>query len=366
MNTFTKILKITKDIIMKKIIGVSILVTSLTLMNASAMNDMNYGSQKEKKNEYKKFEKHESNSQGLGKFTSSVMKRTKDNAGGMRLMSQDVVTNVVRTPGLSTLGAAVQAAGLVDTLKGTGPFTVFAPTNRAFNALPAGTVANLLKPENKKQLTDILTYHVVPGIYTSDDIKDGMTLTTVQGATLLFTIRNGQVFINGKATVVAPDVITSNGVIHVIGSVLLPPAQPVAQAPAKDIIDTAVSVPAFSTLVTAVQTAGLVDTLKGTGPFTVFAPDNAAFNALPEGTVANLLKPENKATLTGILTYHVVPGLLKASDLKNGQVLTTVAGKTLTVTIANGQVLINGIRVATPDVLTSNGVVHGIAGVLLP
>lgn len=303
---------------------------------------------------------------------STVRTRTMANAGGMRMMAQDVVTNASKINNLSTLVAAVQAAGLVDTLKGTGPFTVFAPTNRAFSNLPAGTVDSLLKPENKKQLTDILTYHVVAGSYTSDEIKDGMTLTTVLGTPLKFTIMNGQVYINGKATVVAPDIITSNGVIHVIGGVLLPTDAPqVAMTPAvpavKNIVDTAVSVPTLSTLVTAVTTAGLVDTLKGTGPFTVFAPDNAAFAKLPAGTVENLLKPESKSALTGILTYHVVPGIYKASDLKNGQTLTTVQGKQVTVSIANGKVMINGSTVAAAaDVMTSNGVVHVIDSVLLP
>lgn len=299
---------------------------------------------------------------------STVRARTMANAGGMRMMAQDLVTNASKVKNLTTLVAAVQAASLVDTLKGTGPFTVFAPTNRAFGNLPQGTVDSLLKPENKKQLTDILTYHVVPGSYTSDEIKDGMTLTTVLGTKLAFSIKNGQVFINGKSTVVTPDIITSNGVIHVIGGVLLPTDAPQAQAVSatKNIVDTAVSVPSLSTLVTAVTTAGLVDTLKGVGPFTVFAPDNAAFAKLPAGTVENLLKPESKSTLTGILTYHVVPGTYKASDLTNGQTLTTVQGKKLTVSIANGKVMINGSTVTTADVTTSNGVVHVIDSVLLP
>ena len=114
------------------------------------------------------------------------------------------------------------------------------------------------------------------------------------------------------------------------------------------------------------QQAGLVETLKGAGPFTVFAPTNAAFNALPAGTVDNLLKPENKADLTNVLTYHVVAGTLKAADLTNGQKLKTVQGTELTVTIKDGKVMINGANVTAADLMASNGVTHVIDAVVLP
>ena len=116
------------------------------------------------------------------------------------------------------------AAGLVDTLKGPGPFTVFAPTNAAFEKLPAGTGDTLLMPENKADLTAVLTYHVVAGKYTAADLKDGMTLKTVNGADLKITVVNGKVKINGTVMVETADVISSNGVTHVIDGVLLPPS----------------------------------------------------------------------------------------------------------------------------------------------
>lgn len=138
-------------------------------------------------------------------------------AGGT---SKDIVDTAAGTDGFSTLVAAVQAAGLVETLKGDGPFTVFAPTDEAFAALPAGTVESLLLPENKEQLISILTYHVVPGKVMSTDLVDDMTAATVQGTDIMIDLDNG-VMIN-DASVAAADIVTSNGVIHVIDKVILP------------------------------------------------------------------------------------------------------------------------------------------------
>jgi uncharacterized surface protein with fasciclin (FAS1) repeats len=143
--------------------------------------------------------------------------------GAMMVPSLDIVDNAVKASNVTTLVAAVTAAGLVDTLKGPGPFTVFAPTNDAFAKLPAGTVDSLIKPDMKADLTSILTYHVVAGRYTAADLKDGMTLKTVNGATLKVSNVNGVVKINGAAIVQTADVISSNGVTHVIDTVLMPP-----------------------------------------------------------------------------------------------------------------------------------------------
>ena len=139
-----------------------------------------------------------------------------------------------------------------------------------------------------------------------------------------------------------------------------------AEASAKDIVDIAIGSTDHTTLVAAVTAAGLVETLKGAGPFTVFAPTNAAFSALPAGTVDGLLKPESKAALTNILTYHVVAGAVKAADLKDGQKVKTLQGEELTVTIKEGKVMINGANVTASDLTGSNGVVHVIDAVLMP
>ncbi len=133
----------------------------------------------------------------------------------------DIVDTAVAAGSFTTLVAAVQAAGLVETLKGPGPFTVFAPTDAAFAALPAGTVEDLLKPENKEQLVSVLTYHVVPGKVMSTDLSEGLKAATVQGSEVTITLEGGPK-VNGAA-ISTPDVAASNGVIHVIDAVILPP-----------------------------------------------------------------------------------------------------------------------------------------------
>jgi uncharacterized surface protein with fasciclin (FAS1) repeats len=138
--------------------------------------------------------------------------------------SADIVDLAVSTDILSTLAAAVRTGGLVETLKGDGPFTVFASTNEAFAALPEGTLESLLKPENKDKLVQILTYHVVPGIVKSTDLKDGMTAKTVQGSEVTVGVSKDGVSIN-KARVVKTDIMASNGVVHVIDQVILPPSK---------------------------------------------------------------------------------------------------------------------------------------------
>ncbi len=273
----------------------------------------------------------------------------------------DIVDTAVADGRFTTLVAAVEAAGLVETLKGEGPFTVFAPTDDAFAALPEGTVENLLKPENKQALTDILTYHVVAGKVMAADVTALTSATTVLGKDLTIKVDMGNVYIN-DAKVIITDIETSNGVIHVIDSVLLPPTEE-----ANTIVDVAVADGRFTTLVAAVEAAGLVETLSGEGPFTVFAPTDDAFAALPAGTLDSLLLPENKQQLTDILTYHVVSGKVMAADVVNLTSATTVLGKDITITVRDGKVFLNDtVEVIITDVEASNGVIHVIDAVLLP
>jgi uncharacterized surface protein with fasciclin (FAS1) repeats len=138
-----------------------------------------------------------------------------------------------------------------------------------------------------------------------------------------------------------------------------------ADGHSKDIVDTAVGAGSFGTLVAAVQAAGLVETLKGDGPFTVFAPTDEAFAALPEGTVADLLKPENKDKLVSILTYHVVAGKVMSGDLSNGMMAATVNGSDVKI-MTEGGVTVNGANVVSADIEASNGVIHVIDAVILP
>jgi uncharacterized surface protein with fasciclin (FAS1) repeats len=141
--------------------------------------------------------------------------------GAMMVPSKNIVENAMGSTDHTTLVAAVKAGELVETLSGPGPFTVFAPTNEAFNALPKGTVDNLLKPNMKKDLVNVLTYHVVPGALKASDLTDGMTLTTVQGQKLKVSQKDGVWMINNAKVTIA-DVVSSNGVTHVIDAVLLP------------------------------------------------------------------------------------------------------------------------------------------------
>jgi len=270
---------------------------------------------------------------------------------------KDIVDTAVGAGSFKTLVAAVKAAGLVETLKGKGPFTVFAPTDEAFAKLPKGTVEALLKPENKAKLQAILTYHVVAGKVMAADVVKLTGATTVQGQKIDIAVVDGKVSVDA-ATVVKTDIACSNGVIHVIDSVILPAD--------KDIIDTAAGNEGFSTLVAAVKAAGLVETLKGKGPFTVFAPTNEAFAKLPEGTVADLLKPENKDKLIAILTYHVVPAKVLASDVVKLTDAKTVNGKSVTIKVSEGNVMLDGAKVIATDIETSNGVIHVIDSVILP
>lgn len=266
----------------------------------------------------------------------------------------DIIDTAISDGRFTTLVAAVQAAGLVDTLKGEGPFTVFAPTDDAFAKLPAGTIDELLKPENKQQLSDILLYHVMTGKVMAESVTDGLIADSALGTSLFFKLDMGNAYVN-EAKIIITNIETSNGVIHVIDTVILP----------KDIVDAALF-NKFETLAAALQAADLVDTLKGEGPFTVFAPTEEAFKSLPEGTLASLLLPENKMTLSNILLYHVLGSKVLAADVVKLESADTVLGQPVSIKVENGKVFINDSEVVVTDIKTTNGVIHVINAVLLP
>lgn len=266
----------------------------------------------------------------------------------------DIVDTAAGAKGFSTLVAAVKAADLVDTLKGDGPFTVFAPNDAAFAKLPKGTLEALLKTENKLKLASILKFHVVSGKVMAKDVAKLTEAQTVFGQKVSIDTKDG-VKVNG-AKVIKADIECSNGVIHVIDSVILP----------KDIVGIAAANDDFSTLVAAVKAAGLVETLQGEGPFTVLAPNNAAFDKLPEGTVTELLKPENKEKLAGILKFHVISGNVMAADVVKLSEATTVQGQKVSIEVKDGSVYVNGAKVIATDIKCSNGVIHVLESVILP
>ena len=268
--------------------------------------------------------------------------------------AQTVMDIVSASPDHQTLEAAINAANLAGTLSGAGPFTVFAPTDAAFAALPAGTVESLLA-DPSGALTQILLYHVVGGKALSSDLSNGQFIKTVNGKSVSMKINSDGVFINNAKVSVA-DVLADNGVVHVIDAVMLPPTT---------VVDVLVGSPVHTTLVAAVGAANLGGVLSGAGPFTVFAPTDAAFAALPAGTVESLLADPSGA-LTQILLYHVVGGKALSSDLSNGQFIKTVNGKSVSVKINSEGVFINNAKVSVADVLADNGVVHVIDAVMLP
>jgi uncharacterized surface protein with fasciclin (FAS1) repeats len=279
----------------------------------------------------------------------------------------NVVQVAQARPEFSILVEAVVAAGLVETLSGAGPFTVFAPTDTAFAALLAElgvTKAQLLA--DRALLTAVLTYHVVPGRVDSAAVAGllGKPVTTVQGGVFKIESSGGLKITDGRnrmATITATDVAASNGVIHAIDRVLLPANL--------NIVQTAQANANLSILVQAVVAAGLVDTLSAPGPFTVFAPTDAAFAALlAELGLTQQQLLADTALLTAVLTYHVVPGRVLKAQVPLNTPITTVQGATFTVgsdlaiTDARGR---KAALVAT-DVFASNGVVHVIDKVILP
>jgi transforming growth factor-beta-induced protein len=271
--------------------------------------------------------------------------------------TKDLVTTAVEAGSFKTLATALNAAGLVETLQGKGPFTVFAPSDEAFAKLPAGTVDALLKPENKQRLIAVLTYHVVPGKVLAADVVKLNAAATVNGQRVEVKVDGDNVLVD-QARVVATDIVCSNGVIHVIDQVILPST---ANIPA-----TADQAGTFKTLLAAAKAAGLVEVLSGDKPLTVFAPTDDAFAKLPAGTVESLLKPENKQKLAAILRFHVVPGRVFSNEVLSKRDLKTVHGGMLSAAMKNGAPTINGAGLVATDIDASNGVIHVIDAVLLP
>lgn len=269
---------------------------------------------------------------------------------------KNIVETAVAAGKFSTLATALTKADLVDALQGPGPFTVFAPTDEAFAKLPAGTLETLLKPENKSQLQAILKYHVVAGKKKAEKVVKSSGLTTLEGQRVDFKVKGDKVMIDG-AQIVKTDIKASNGVIHVIDSVILPASD--------NIVTTASNAKQFNTLLTAAKAAGLADVLANDGPFTVFAPTDEAFAALGD-TVGELLQPENKQKLADILKYHVVSGRVYSTDAVAAGKAKTLEGNAIKIKAKEGHVLINSAKVVSADLDASNGVIHVIDAVLLP
>ncbi|MFT3927894.1 MAG: fasciclin domain-containing protein [Myxococcales bacterium] len=267
-----------------------------------------------------------------------------DGDAGNPAGDKNIVETAAAAGTFKTLAQALTTTGLDQALAGPGPFTVFAPTDAAFDALGESTLSSL----GNDELAAILKYHVVAGEVESSDLKAGPVKTL--GGLSAFVKLGSDVTIN-DAKVTSADVQASNGVIHVIDKVLLPPNLVQAASYAGD----------FGTLLSAATKAGLADALSNPeAKLTVFAPTDAAFAKLPAGTLDSLSKDQ----LTSILTYHVVNGEVLSTQLKAGAVK-TLNGADVTVDLSNG-VKVNDAKVVLPDIVTSNGVIHVIDGVLMP
>ena len=266
--------------------------------------------------------------------------------------------------GFNTLVAALEAADLVETLSGEGTFTVFAPTDEAFAALPDGMLEDLLADPNA--LKQILLYHVVSDVVMAETVVTLDNAETLEGSTVAIEVVDGNVFLN-DSQVTSTDIEASNGVVHVIDKVLVPEME---EAVSNDVVEDVKSIAevavagGFNTLVAALGAADLVETLSGDGAFTVFAPTDEAFAALPEGMLEGLLA--DTEALTQILLYHVVGDVVKAETVVTLDEAETLAGDKVSIEVVDGNVFVNDSKVTSTDIEASNGVIHVIDKVLVP
>ncbi len=299
----------------------------------------------------------------LSLFTAGFFVPSAEAAG-----HESIVDIAVSNGQFSTLVAAVQAAGLVDVLDGTDEYTVFAPTNAAFEGLlnELGITAEELLA-NKALLTEVLLYHVAPGELTANEVLALGELRMANGDLSTISVRRGYAHIN-EAPISTANIQADNGVIHVIDAVILPSGVAAQKGTINaTIVDIALENAGFSTLVDAVLAADLAGTLSGPGPYTVFAPTNEAFaKTLGElGITAEELL-SNKALLTDILLYHVYAGSIDAQDALGMGEIQMLNGDTATVSVRNGVVYVNDASVSRANIYTRNGVIHVIDAVLIP
>jgi transforming growth factor-beta-induced protein len=293
---------------------------------------------------------------------TSCQKDDEDNNPANMPEEKSIATIASEDPQFSILVDALVKADLVSTLDGNGTFTVFAPTNDAFNELFQTLGVNGIEDLTKEALTPILLYHVVGLEAKSTDLATGyietLSADTEDGNGIVMYVEVGTgVQINKDVTVTNADIDASNGVIHVVNKVILPPT----------VVDIAIQNPGFSTLVEAVVKAGLVEALMAPGPFTVFAPTNEAFDNLFAALQINGIEDLTADDLTPILLYHVVQGNILAAEVPTAMVPTLNDAADLDIVANESGVSINGsTNVIATDVQGSNGVVHVIDAVLVP
>lgn len=298
-------------------------------------------------------------------FTFTSCEKDDDDDNTMNEVTDDIVAIAQKTTNLSTLVTAITTADLAATLQGPGPFTVFAPTNEAFNNLEDGVLTTLLA--NPAVLAEVLTYHVVSGKVMSTDLTTSEVSTLLMGETIDVNVDNG-VKLNGSSMVTSADIEASNGVIHIINEVILPADFELPST--SSIVSIAAQTPSLSILVEALTMfPELVDALSNDGSYTVFAPTNDAFAALLGVVGQYELNDIPKDVIERVLKYHVISdAALMSTDLSDGQMASTIlsANDKIEVGINMSTVYINNAMVTTANVDASNGVVHIIDAVLVP
>jgi len=279
--------------------------------------------------------------------------------------TNDIVELAQATSTLSTLVTAITAADLTTALQGTGPFTVFAPSNAAFESLDEGVLETLLA--NPELLAEVLQYHVVSGKVMSSDLSNGNVQTLLSGKSINVAISGNSVTLNGTAMVIIANVEASNGVVHIIDEVLLPEG---FELPKDNIVEIASATPSLSILVEALtKFPDLVSALSAEGTYTVFAPTNDAFTALLSVIGQSSLDDIPLNVLERVLKYHVISSAaLMSTDLTDGQMAATIlsANDKITVDIDGDNVMINNAMVGTANIEASNGIVHVVNAVLVP
>lgn len=296
------------------------------------------------------------------------------------LASEPVATAAGNSKLLTTLATSVVEADLAETLNGEGPFTVFAPANSAFGRIPAQEFDELLA--NKEALTDVLTYHVVAGEYSPEELVEAGSVESVEGQSLTIAEGPGDTFTVDGAKVLCGNIPVANGVVYVIDEVLLPdsvatpvsgpvgplcaaiPADAVASLADQPVATAAAGVEQLATLSTAVEAAGVTGTLNGDGPFIVVAPVEDAFAAVPADTLSGLL--EDPEALANILTYHVIAGEQTARELVAEGEVETAQGSDLEFAKDGQSFTVNGANVLCGPIQVANGQVYLIDEVLIP
>jgi len=288
-----------------------------------------------------------------------------DDDDDMMLPTNDIVALATSTSDLSTLVTAITTADLTSVLQGDGPFTVFAPTNDAFDNLEDGVLETLL--DNPDLLAEVLQYHVVSGKVMSTDLSNGDVATLLSGKSINVSIMDGVVTLNNNAMVTNADNEASNGVVHIIDEVLLPEG---FELPKDNIVSIASETPSLSILVDALTMfPDLVDALSSDGNYTVFAPTNDAFTALLGIIGQSSLDDVPEDVIERLLKYHVISSAaLMSGDLTDGQMAATLLSDDdkVSVGISGSDVTINGANVTTANVEASNGIVHIVDAVLVP